>query len=330
MLVAVGKRRQEMRLYITGGTGLVGSNIIRLARRRGDIEIIAAQFGPAPEWEVDYVLDPLDMAEPAAVRASILRYQPDVVIHCAAQLDHVWMNHNRVAAWRAAVDGNLAFARSCAEVGARYVFVSSDWVFDGQEPLVDEDSPPNPVLFYGFMKAVCERDIMGVPGLSYGIGRLAGVYGINYSNPSLLRKANDVGFDLGNYVIDQLSRGLIAEIWMGPNVNDVAHPTLASDGAAMLLRLAEHNDSGIFHCWGSEAVSRLQFAHHFATVFEIERSLILPTPTDPVVLDRYWHIRIPFRIVSSNAESCEALGRRTFDVLHGMRDFKAQWDAFYA
>ena len=43
-----------MRLYITGGTGLVGSNIIRLARQCGDIEIIAAQYGPAPEWEVDY------------------------------------------------------------------------------------------------------------------------------------------------------------------------------------------------------------------------------------------------------------------------------------
>ena len=52
-----------MRLYITGGTGLVGSNIIRLARQRNDIEIIAAQYGPAPGWQVDYELDPLDMAD---------------------------------------------------------------------------------------------------------------------------------------------------------------------------------------------------------------------------------------------------------------------------
>ena len=319
-----------MRLYITGGTGLVGSNIIRLARRRNDIEIIAAQYGPAPEWEVDYELDPLDMADATAARASIRRYKPDVVIHCAAVLDHVWMNENRAAAWRATVDGNLAFAQACAEVGARYVFVSSDWVFDGQEPLVDEDSPPMPVLLYGFMKAVCERDIMGVAGLSYGIGRLAGVYGINYSSPSLLRKANDVGFDLGNYVIDQLSQGLIAEIWTGPKVNEVAHPTLASDGAEMLLRLAEHDENGIFHCWGSEAVSRLQFAYHFADTFEVDRTLIVPVPTDPTVLDRYRHIRIPFRIVTSNEATCGALGRRTYHVLDGLRDFKGQWDAFHA
>lgn len=319
-----------MRLYITGGTGLVGSNIIRLARERSGIEIIAAQYGPEPEWEVDYQLDPLDIADTAAVRASIRRYKPDVVIHCAAVLDHVYMQYHRAESWQATVEGNLAFAQSCADIGARYIFVSSDWVFDGQEPLVDEDSPPCPVLLYGFMKAVCERDIMGVAGLSYGIGRLAGIYGINYSNPSLLRKANDLGFDLGNYVIDQLSRGLIAEIWIGPKVNDVAHPTLASDGAEMLLRLAQHDGNGIFHCWGSEPVSRLQFAHHFATVFEIDRSLIAPVPTDPAVLDRYRHINIPFRIVTSNEKTCEALDRRPYDLLEGLREFRAQWEAFHA
>ena len=319
-----------MRLYITGGTGLVGSNIIRLARNRADIEIIAAQYGPAPEWDVDYQLDALDMADTAAVRASILRYKPDVVIHCAAILDHPYMDANRAAVWGATVGGNLAFAQSCSDVGARYVFVSSDWVFDGQQPLVDEDSPPMPVLYYGFMKAVCERDIMGVAGLSYGIGRLAGVYGINYSTPSLLRKGNDVGFDLGNYVVDQLSQGLIAEIWTGPKVNEVAHPTLASDGAEMLLRLAEHDENGIFHCWGSEAVSRLQFAYHFADTFQVDRTLIVPVPTDPAVLDRYRHINIPFRIVTSNEKTSKALGRSTYKVLEGMRDYKAQWDAFHA
>ena len=318
-----------MRLYITGGTGLVGSNIIRLARARGDIEIIASQYGPEPEWLVDYTLDRLDMADADAVRASLRRYQPDVVIHCAAILDHPYMDANRAAVWGATVGGNLAFAQTSAEIGARYVFVSSDWVFDGQQPLVDEDSPPMPVLYYGFMKAVCERDIMGVPGLSYGIGRLAGVYGINYSTPSLLRKGNDVGFDLGNYVVDQLSRGLIAEIWTGPKVNEVAHPTLASDGADMLLRLAEHDENGIFHCWGSEEVSRLQFAYHFADIFNVDRTLIVPVPTDPVVLDRYRHINVPFRIVTSNEKTSKALGRSTYGVLEGMRDYKAQWDDFH-
>ena len=52
-----------MKLYVTGGTGLVGSNVIRLARQHGH-EIIASQYGPPPEWTVDYTLDPLDPVRP--------------------------------------------------------------------------------------------------------------------------------------------------------------------------------------------------------------------------------------------------------------------------
>ena len=317
-----------MRLYITGGTGLVGSNIIRLARQRSDIEIIASQFGPEPEWPVDYELDSLDMSDTTAVRESIQRYKPDVVIHCAAMLDHVYMQYHRAEAWGATVEANLAFAHSCAEVGARYVFVSSDWVFDGQQPLIDETSPPNPVLFYGFMKAVCERDIMGLAGLSYGIGRMAGIYGLNYSSPSMLMKHNHLGFPITNYIIDQLSQGLIAEVWTGPKVNEVAHASLASDGAEMMLRLAEHDKNGIFHCWGSEASSRLQLAYHIADVFEYDRSLIVSLPTDPVMLDQFRHIRIPFRTVANSETTYQALGRRTLNVVDGLRRFRQEWEAF--
>ena len=315
-----------MRLYVTGGTGLVGSNIIRLARQQGSIDIIASQYGPAPGWDVDYTLDPLDMSDTAAVHESILRFQPDAVIHCAAFLDHPAMYRRRSEVWRMSVDGNLAFARACAEIGARYVFVSSDWVFDGQQPLVDEESPPFPVNIYGFMKAVCERDIMGVAGLSYGIGRLAGIYGINYSNPELLFVDNSLGFAQANYIVDRLSRDLLCEIWTGPNVNDVAHPTLASDCAEMLLRLARHDENGIFHCFGSQAVGRIELAYAVADTFGFDRTLISPMPTDPAELERFREVRVPFRTVASGKKTYAALGRRTANVNEGLSEFKRQWD----
>ena len=51
------------------------------------------------------------MADTAAVRASIRNAtEPDAVIHCAAMLDHVYMQYHRAEAWRATVDANLAFA----------------------------------------------------------------------------------------------------------------------------------------------------------------------------------------------------------------------------
>ena len=318
-----------MRLYVTGGTGLVGSNIIRLARERG-LEIIASQYGPEPEWSLDYELDPLDFADHAAIRASIRKYRPDAVIHCAAILDQIFMWENRELCWSIMVDGTRALAEACREVGARLVFVSSDWVFDGRVDLVDERSPPNPVNFYGVMKAASERELGALYGLNYGVGRLAGIYGLNYAAPSLARKDNGLGFDFSVYVIYRLAAGLPAAVWTGPKVNDIAHPTLASDCADMLLRLAEHDGNGVFHCCGSQAINRVDLAHEIAAAFDADPALIMPTRTDESALDEMRHIGIPYRTRMSVEQTATALGRRALNVKQALAKFRLEWDEFRA
>ncbi len=317
-----------MRLYVTGGTGLVGSNVIRLARRRG-FEIIASQYGPAPEWQVDYTLDPLDLADHDAIRNSIRNYRPDAVIHAAAILDQVFMDTRRELSWSIMVEGTRALAQACRDVGARLIFVSSDWVFDGRAGVVDETTPPNPVNFYGLMKVASERELSAMDGLDFGVGRLAGVYGLNYAAPSLLRAENGLGFDFSVYVMHRLAAGLPAEVWTGPKVNDEAHPTLASDCADLLLRLAGHDGRGIFHCFGSEWISRLELAHQIAVAFEADPALIMPTRTDQAVLDEMRHIGIPYRTRAKTDITAAALGRRAFNVAEGLRAFRAEWDAFW-
>ena len=316
-----------MRLYITGGTGLVGSNVIKLARQRG-MEIIASQYGPEPEWQVDYQLDRLDLADHDAIQRSIKNYRPDVVVHAAAILDQVYMDSRRERSWSLMVDGTRALAQACRSIDARLVFVSSDWVFDGRAELARESSPPNPVNFYGVMKAVAERELGAMDGMNYGVGRLAGVYGLNYAAPSLLRKENGLGFDFSVYAIHQLVRGLPAVVWTGPKVNDEAHPTLASDCADMLLRLAQHAGNGIFHCCGSEWISRIDLAHKIAAAFEADPALISPTRTDEAVLDHMRKIQIPYRTRLSTESTAKALGRRAFNVKEGLAAFREEWHEY--
>lgn len=316
-----------MRLYVTGGTGLVGGNVIRLARQRG-IEVIASQYGPPPEWTVDYQLDPLDLADHDAIRRSIQMYKPDAVIHAAAILDQIVMDTQRELCWSLMVAGTRVLAEACRELGARLVFVSSDWVFDGRAEIVDETSPPNPVNFYGVMKVASERELSAMDGLNFGVGRLAGIYGLNYAAPSLLRKDNGLGFDFSVYVIHRLAAGLPALVWTGPKVNDEAHPTLASDCADMLLRLAQHDRNGIFHCFGSEWISRIDLAHQIAAAFDADPALIMPTRTDQSVLDEMRHIGIPYRTRARADRTAAALGRRAFNVVEGLQAFRKEWDAF--
>lgn len=318
-----------MRLYVTGGTGLVGSNIIRLARTQ-DVEIIASQYGPAPEWEVDYTLDPLNLADHEAIRASMQKHKPDVVIHSAALLDQLFMINNRELSWRIMVEGTRALALACREIGARLIFISSDWVFDGRAGIVDEDSPPCPVNYYGVMKLASERELSVMDGLDYAVGRLAGIYGLNYAAPSLLRQDNGLGFDFSVYAIHRLTAGLPATVWTGPKVNEIANPTLASDAADMLLRLARHEGRGIFHCFGSESMHRVDLAYAIADAFDADPALINTTYTDPAVLDAHRHIGIPFRTAASTEKTAAALGRRAFNARDGLAAFRKEWDAFHA
>ena len=318
-----------MRLYITGGTGLVGSNVIRLARQRG-LEIIASQYGPEPEWPVDYQLDPLNLSDHDAIRRSIREYRPEAVIHSAAILDQIFMDTQRELCWSLMVDGTRVMAEACREVGARLVFVSSDWVFDGRADLVDETSPPNPVNYYGVMKMAAERELGAMDGLNYGVGRLAGIYGLNYAAPSLARKENGLGFDFSVYVIYRLAAGLPAAVWTGPKVNDEAHPTLASDCADMLLRLAQHDGNGVFHCFGSEWIGRVDLAHQIAKAFDADPALIAPTRSEQAVLDQMRYIGIPYRTRASTERTAAALGRRAYNVAEGLAAFRQEWDAFWS
>lgn len=271
-------------------------------------------YGPEPEWTVDYQLDPLNLADHDSVRAAIRKYKPDAVIHAAAIVDQIFMHTKRELSWSIMVNGTRALAGACREVDARLVFVSSDWVFDGRAELVDETSPPFPVNFYGVMKVASERELGAMDSLNFGVGRLAGVYGLNYAAPSLLRKDNGMGFDFTNFVIHRLAEGRPAPVWTGPKVNDEAHPTLATDGADLLLRLARHDQNGIFHCFGSETISRIDLAHKIATTFDADPTLIATVPTDPEVLDFHRHIGIPFRTRANTERTAAALGRRAFNV----------------
>jgi dTDP-4-dehydrorhamnose reductase len=317
-----------MRIYVTGGTGLVGSNVIKIAHERYQAEVIAALYGPPPDGEVSYQLDPLDMGDHTAIHNAIRRYKPDAVIHCAALIDQQKLHAERKWAWSVMVEGTRAFALACRENQARLIFVSTDWVFDGREPLVDEDSPPFPVNFYGVMKMASERELSLMDSLNYGVGRLAGVYGINYAIPGMTRWEQGVGFgDLPNYCLDCFINNLPVRIW-SDHVNEAAHPTLASDGADMLLRLAQHNQNGIFHCFGSESISRVGIAKRTATFFGGDPTLIQSVPLDEPVRTEFTSIPIPFRTVASTEKTSAALGRTAFNVDEGLQAFKGEWEAF--
>jgi dTDP-4-dehydrorhamnose reductase len=310
---------------------LVGSNLIKMAQERYSAEVIASLYGPAPENTTGYTLDPLDLRDENAIFASILKFKPDVVIHAAALMDFMLIHSNRKLGWSIFVESSQALAWACREVNARFVYISSDWVFNGREPLVDEDTPPYPLNFYGIMKVAVERELSVMDNLNSAVARLAAVYGFNYAIPNQTRWTQTVGYgDLVNYFARQLVKGELCEVWTTEPVNDMSHPTLAADAADLVLRLAQNSATGIFHCFGSEPISRLAMAHRVADAFNADHGLIAAVPTDPEVVAQHAnaHISIPFRFRGSSDKTAKILGRSGYTIAEGLAAFKHEWDGF--
>ena len=107
----------------------------------------------------------------------------DAVAHLAIFNDF----HGMYADRKRAQDGYVGLTRrvvdAANETGARVGYVSTDWVFDGTGHLVDEEEPPNPVNFYGFMKAASELVVLERARAGF-VARVGGVQGLHQTQDS--------------------------------------------------------------------------------------------------------------------------------------------------
>jgi dTDP-4-dehydrorhamnose reductase len=163
------------------------------------------------------------------------------------------------------------------------VLVSTDWVFDGTQGGATEDTPPNPINLYGFLKAASELVVTERAGRG-AVARMAGVQGVHWARPSAPRR-QDAGF--GYFVaslVEALRAGQRFAVWESPSINMVATPTLASDAAGLLWRIVAAGHEGILHCCGGETVDRRALALLAVEAFELDPELLelgTPYPNDP-------------------------------------------------
>ena len=146
-----------MRAYVTGGTGFVGSNIVKVFSERHGAEVHCPVHRFVPAEASGFTAERLDLLDAGAVRASVAAFAPDVIVHSMILNDFAAMYADRDLAWRSYVGTTETLSRAADEVGAKLIGVSTDWVFDGTQGGADEDTPPNPVNLYGVLKMASEQ-----------------------------------------------------------------------------------------------------------------------------------------------------------------------------
>ncbi len=291
-----------MRVWMTGGTGFVGSNIVHQAILGGH-EVLTTYISYRPRGSEPYGLNRVDITDGRAVRASIASFRPDLVIHCAILNDLGALYRDRPAAWQSYVEATRTTARTAHRSDIPYVLVSTDWVFDGTQSGADEATPPNPINLYGVLKLASEMVALEAGG---AVARVSGVNGVHRARPASPR-VQDPGY--GYFVasiVDALSKGQPFEVWESEKINMVATPSLASEAADLILQIGARGLTGVFHCCGADGIRRIDLARLTCDVFSLDPRLLRTGPPDR---DHLPDVPIPYDTTLTCPRTSEMLDR---------------------
>jgi dTDP-4-dehydrorhamnose reductase len=262
-----------MRVLLTGATGFVGSNIALVLATRHHDEVVDER---------------VDMTDRQAVHMYVDRVRPDAVVHCAILNDWDRMHADRRLAWESYVEATRSYADASMAAGIPFCLVSTDWVFDGTQSHAAEDTPPNPINLYGFLKAASEIVALDRGG---SVARVSGVNGTHWARPSAPR-SQDPGF--GYFVasiVDALERGETFTVWEGDEINSIASPSLGAVCGEVVRAALAGAEAGIYHCCGSESATRREVAEETVRVFGLDRRLLRfgPAPAEAFAGQRIPH-----------------------------------------
>ena len=232
------KGRYSMKVFVTGVAGQLGHDVMNELASRGYTGVgtdLAESYSGIQDGTyvtmAEYVS--LDITNKEAVMNTIKSVKPDVVVHCAAwtAVDLAEDEDKQAKVKAINVDGTQNIADACKEVDAKMVYISTDYVFDGQgtEPWTPDCKDYKPLNVYGQTKLGGELAVSNTLS-KYFIVRIAWVFGKNGNN--FIKTMLNVGkkFDTLRVVNDQIGT-----------------PTYTYDLARLLVDMIETDKYGYYH-----------------------------------------------------------------------------------
>ena len=240
-----------MKVLVTGVTGQLGHDVaLELSRRGVEYRGVGSKD--------------MDLTDEASVQQVVSSYRPDAIIHCAAYTAVDKAEEEYALCRKVNVDGTLALAQAAEEIGAKMVYISTDYVFDGRGNLpfaVDDEKVP--CNMYGVSKLFGEQAVFMVMK-KYFIVRISWVFGKNGNNfvKTMLRLGKDR---------EEIS--VVSDQW--------GSPTYTKDLAPLLCDMIETEKYGIYHATNEGVTNWAAFA------MEIFKDAGLPCKVRPIASEDY-------------------------------------------
>ncbi len=262
-----------MKVFVTGVAGQLGHDVMNELSARG-YEGIGTDLAPeysgvqdgSPVTEMAYVS--LDITDAAAVEKVLTEAAPDVIVHCAAwtAVDAAEDEDKQAKVKAINVDGTQNIANAAKKLDAKMVYISTDYVFDGQgtEPWEPDCKAYAPLNVYGESKLGGEQAVAGTLD-KYFIVRIAWVFGLNGKN--FIKTMLQVGKNHPEVRV----------------VNDqIGTPTYTLDLSRLLVDMIETEKYGYYH-----ATNEGGYISWYDFTVEIYKQAGMSTKVTPVTTAEY-------------------------------------------
>ncbi len=303
-----------MRLLVVGASGQVGGAVLRAAEARGDTTL--GGFVSRPPALPESRTARIDKSDATTIGPGLDRLRPDWIVDTGALHNVDYCEGHPAEALAVNRDGTGELARAARERGAGFLFVSTDFVFDGGgHPPYREEDPARPLSTYGRSKLEGEAAAVAHHPDSIVV-RPSVVY--SWVPPSRrAASASQKPVNFGSWAIDQLRGGKEIRI-----VRDqVASPTLAEDLADALLGIIDHRARGIWHAAGATAIDRYTFTVRIAETLGFATHLVVPITTDSL----HQVARRPPNSSLDSSRLAGASGHAMLDLPHAMGRLAEAW-----
>ena len=246
-----------MKLLITGASGLLGTKLCETALRNRH-EVYSAYNQHKPTYGTPVKLNILNLKDQ---QRALQKTKPEAVIHSAALTNVDKCELEKKLAWKTNFEATAHLAQLCKKHGVFLIYVSTDYVFDGEKGMYKETDKPAPVNHYGLTKLKGEEAVQTLD--NYCIARGSVIYG---STPT----TGKTNFAL--WLIDKLQKKEEVKI----ATDQWNSPTLNVNMAEMIIEALERRVNGILHTAGATRLSRHEFAEHIAKTFNLDTKHITP------------------------------------------------------
>jgi dTDP-4-dehydrorhamnose reductase len=291
-----------LRLLITGASGLYGSKLAFLAEKKGHSVFSAySQHKPVFGKPVQ-----LDISNQEQVTKTFKEVAPEVVVHAASLTDVDTCELNHELAWKINVEGTENVAKASRTHDAFLIYISTDYVFNGERGNYRESDLPDPINYYGLTKVKAEEQVKSLMD-EHCIARPSVMYG---ATPA----AGKINFAL--WIIEKLRKNeqvkIVTDQWVSPTLN--------SSLADMTLEVMERRLIGIYHLSGATRINRCDFAKLIAQTFNLNGNMIKPVTS----AEMSWAAKRPRDSSLDTAKAQQTLKNKPLSIEQALQEMKQE------